>query len=346
LSKDNEFVTPSSLSHITLDGFSSKNRVYIGNPTNKDKIIALVALMGVNVIQSVNAEYDGKKESKELKDILKGKVSPLALLSSGENAEKSDYIDNKSKLADLINNTHFYHCEKIKLTYGNSDDVIEKHTFGNKNEFYYIGDLRPANIEPLLEPLCRYLGIRGKERELFIMFFDDIDGIKQNLKDKGYNVTWIEDEPIIESGNFSVSLDYHPDITAQDRNLITGFKGEIIVYEKLVAMGYKPMCPSISTKEDYEKEVVVNGKTYYCKSNYNSECDISFELASGHQMLIEVKSTTTSVGYIENMPISNFEWSMIKKCDKEQGKSYLIVRVFGIDSPKQDIYLFKSHLFE
>lgn len=46
------------------------------------------------------------------------------------------------------------------------------------------------------------------------------------------------------------------------------------------------------------------------------------------------------------MPISNFEWSMIKKCDKEQGKSYLIVRVFGIDSPKQDIYLFKSHLFE
>ena len=346
LSKDNEFVTPSSLSHITLDGFSSKNRVYIGNPTNKDKIIALVALMGVNVIQSVNAEYDGKKESKELKDILKGKVSPLALLSSGENAEKSDYIDNKSKLADLINNTHFYHCEKIKLTYGNSDDVIEKHTFGNKNEFYYIGDLRPANIEPLLEPLCRYLGIRGKERELFIMFFDDIDGIKQNLKDKGYNVTWIEDEPIIGSGNFSVSLDYHPDITAQDRNLITGFKGEIIVYEKLVAMGYKPMCPSISTKEDYEKEVVVNGKTYYCKSNYNSECDISFELASGHQMLIEVKSTTTSVGYIENMPISNFEWSMIKKCDKEQGKSYLIVRVFGIDSPKQDIYLFKSHLFE
>jgi hypothetical protein len=111
-------------------------------------------------------------------------------------------------------------------------------------------------------------------------------------------------------------------------------------------MGYKPICPSISTKEDYEKEVVVNGKTYYCKSNYNSECDISFETESGHQMLIEVKSTTTSVGYIENMPISNFEWSMIKKCDKEQGKSYLIVRVFGIDSSKQDIYLFKSHLFE
>lgn len=300
LSKDGAFILPHKLSHITLDGFSSKNRVYIGPSSNKDKVIELLSLMGVKIItpQSINAEFDNKREGNDLIKILMGKLSPLALLASGENAEKSDYYNNKSKLADLISNTHFYHCEKIKLTYGNSEDVIEKHTFGNKNEFYYIGDLRPANIEPLLEPLCRYLGVKGKERELFVMFFDDIDGIKLNLKDKGYDISLIEDEPFVESGNFNVSLDYHPDITAQERNLITGFKGEIIVYEKLVAMGYKPICPSISTKEDYEKEVVVNGKTYYCKSNYNSECDISFETKSGHQMLIEVKSTTTSVGYI------------------------------------------------
>ena len=348
LSKDNEFVAPTTLSHITLDGFGSKNRVYIGNPSNKDKVVELLALMGVKIItpQSIKAEFEDKKESEELKQILKGKVSPLALIATGENGEKLEYVENKSRLNNLIDETHFYHCDKILLTYGNSDDVIEKRTFGNKNEFYYIGNLRPANIEPLLEPLCRYLGIKGKERELFIMFYENIDGIKQNLKDKGYDVSLIEDELIPVSGNLKVSLDYHPDESAQERNLITGFKGEIIVYEKLVAMGYRPVCPSISTKDDYEKEVVVNGKTYYCKSNYNSECDISFETETGHQMLIEVKSTTTSVGYIENMPISSNEWSMIKECDKERGKSYLIVRVFGIDSPTQDIYLFKGHLFE
>lgn len=347
LSKDNEFVAPSALSHITLDGFSSKNRVYIGNPSNKDKVVELLALMGVKIItpQSIKAEYEDKKESDELKQILKGKVSPLALIAAGENGEKLEYAENKSRLNNLIDETHFYHCNKIQLTYGNSDDVIEKHTFGNKNEFYYIGNLRPANIEPLLEPLCRYLEIKGKERELFIMFYENIDGIKQNLKDKGYDVSLIEDDPI-PSGNLNVSLDYHPDESVQERNLITGFKGEIIVYEKLVAMGYRPVCPSISTKDDYEKEVVVNGKIYYCKSNYNSECDISFVTEKGHQMLIEVKSTTTGVGYIENMPISSNEWSMIKECDKEQDKSYLIVRVFGIDSPTQDIYLFKGHLFE
>ena len=347
LSKDNEFVAPSALSHITLDGFSSKNRVYIGNPSNKDKVVELLALMGVRIITRIKPKFEYEEESDELKRILKGKVSPLALIATGENGEKLEYVENKSRLNNLIDETHFYHCDKIQLTYDNSDDVIEKHTFGSENEFYYIGNLRPANIEPLLEPLCRYLGIKGKERELFIMFYENIDGIKQNLKDKGYDVSLIEEETVPESGTFEAQLGgYTPDLSQQERNLITGFKGEIIVYEKLVALGYRPVCPSISTKDDYEKQVVVNGKTYYCKSNYNSECDISFETETGHQMLIEVKSTTTSVGYIENMPISSNEWSMIRECDKERGKSYLIVRVFGIDSPTQDIYLFKGHLFK
>jgi hypothetical protein len=270
----------------------------------------------------------------------------LALLASGEETDKTNYDNNRSQMSSLIEKTHFYHCTKIKLTYGNSDDVMEKHTFGNRNDFYYIGDLRPSNIEPLLEPLCRYLGIKGKERELFIMFFENLDGIKQNLKDKGYDVSYIEDEHVDVSGNINVSLDYHPDVSVQDRNAITGYKGEIIVYEKLLSMGYKPICPSISTKNNYEKKVVVHGKTYYCKPNYNSEWDISFVTENGHEILLEVKSTTTNVGSIENMPISSREWSMIKKCDKEKGKSYIIVRVFGIDSPQQDIYLFKSHLLE
>lgn len=348
LSEEGTFVSPSKLSYITLDGFSSKNRVYIGNPSNKDKVIELLALMGVKIItsDSINAEFDGKVASDELRKVLKGKLSPLALLRSGENADKAGYVDNKSTLSDLMNKTQFFHCDKIRLTYGNSDDVIEKHTFGNGNEFYYIGNLRPSNIEPLLEPLCKYLGIKGKESELFLMLYDDIDGIKQNLKDKGYDVSLIEDE-IVQSGTFNATLNYSPiDTDQEERNIITGFKGEIIVYEKLISMGYHPVCPSISTKDDYYRKVVVNGKTYYCKPNYNSECDISFETEHGHRMLIEVKATTTLVGQIENMPISSKEWSMIEKSDKEQEKSYIIARVFGVDSPKQDIYLFKGHIFE
>ena len=142
LSKENEFVSPTELSHITLDGFSSKNRVYIGSPSNREKVIELLSLMGVKIItsDSVNAEFESKEESCELKSILRKKVGALSLLASGENADEELYRSNKSKLVELIDDTYFFHCKRIKLTYGDSDDVIEKYTFGSRNEFYYIGD--------------------------------------------------------------------------------------------------------------------------------------------------------------------------------------------------------------
>ena len=346
LSRENEFISPTELSHITLDGFSSKNRVYIGSPSNREKVIELLSLMGVKIItsDSVNAEFESKKESNELKSILKHKVSALALLVSGENADKALYRGNKTRLVELIDETYFFHCKRIKLTYGDSDDVIEKHTFGCKNEFYYIGDLRPANIEPLLGPLCKYLGIKSKEREMFIMFIETIDGIKQNLADKGYDVSLIEEENISDSGTINITIDYHPDESAQERNIITGFKGEIIVYEKLISMGYHPECLSLSTEDDYTHEITINGKTYFCKPNFE-KYDISFMTHNGVQMYVEVKATTWDKQYQENLPISYRELTMIEECNESEEKSYVIVRVFGVDKPVQDIYIFKGHLF-
>lgn len=345
-SQNNIFMSPSDLNYITLDGFESKKRVYIGNPSNKEKVIELLDLMGVKIItsDSIKTEFEAKTESNELKNILKSRVPVLALLASGENVDETLYRSYKSKLNDLINQTHFYHCEKIKLTYGDSTDVMEKHSFGNKNEFYYIGNLRPANVEPLSEPLCRYLGIRGKEKEMFIMFFDTMDGIKQNLKDKGYQTEFIEDEQIVDSGNIAVTLDYHPSESAQERNMITGFKGEIIVYEKLISMGYHPECLSISTEDDYTHEVTMNGKTYFCKPNYE-KYDISFMTNNGVQVFVEVKATTLNKQCQENLPISYRELTMIEDYNESDDKSYIIVRVFGIDKPEQDIYIFKGHLF-
>lgn len=269
LSKDDEFVYPSELSHITLDGFSSKNRVYIGNPPNKEMVIELLSMMGVKIIteHSIKPKFNGKKESEILKKILKGRLSPLALVSAGETPSLDEYQVHKKKLGDLLKDTHFYHCDTIGLTYGNADDIIEKHTFGNKNEFYYIGDLRPANIDPLLTPLCRYLNLKEKERELFIMMVEDMEGIRQYLNEKGYDISMLEEEPIIHSGNIQVTFNQPTDESAQERNLITGFKGEIIVYEKLKSMGYNPQCLSISTADDYDREIILNGKTYYCNTS-------------------------------------------------------------------------------
>lgn len=345
LSRENEFVSPSELSHITLDGFSSQNRVYIGSPSNREKVIELLALMGVKIItsDSVKTEFELKKESGELKSILKHKVSALALLASGENADEALYRNNKAKLVELIDDTYFFHCKKIRLTYGDSEDVIEKHTFGSKNEFYYIGDLRPANIEPLLGPLCKYLGIKGKEREMFIMFIETIDGIKQNLLDKGYDVSLIEEERVPDSGTINITIDYHPDESEQERNLITGFKGEILVYEKLKSMGFEPECLSISTENDCTHSVIVNGKTYYCKPNYE-KYDIRFTSHEGKEVFVEVKATTRSKHQQENMPISYRELTMIEECNGSTDKEYYIVRVFGIGQSDQDVYIFNGCL--
>lgn len=346
LSKDGIFEYPRDLSHITLDGFKSDNRVYIGSPSNREKVIELLALMGVKVIteKNIKPSFKNKKETKELQRLLKGILSPLAIIALGEKIDETSYNEKKQSLLSLLNNTYFYHCEEIRLTYGNNDDTIEKNSFGSKNEFYYTGSLRPANVEPLLTPLCKYLEIKGKERELFIMLIEDHDGIRQNLEDKGYNTSLLEENIQPESGTIGVTLGgYAPSVSDQERNKRTGFKGEILVYEKLIAMGYNPVCPSISTEEDYEQKILLNGKIYFCKSNYE-KYDITFTTRNGIKVYLEVKASTRDKSSQENMPISYHELSMIEECDKDKSKSYMIVRVFGIDREKQDYYLFSGHL--
>lgn len=348
LSKDGMFKFPKDLSLITLDGFSSDNRVYIGSPSNREKVISLLSLMGVRVIteRNIKPSFKAPKEARELKGLLKGIVSPLTIVALGEKIEEISYKEKKQGLLSLLNNTHFYHCEEIRLTYGNNNDTIEKNTFGSKNDFYYTGSLRPASIEPLLTPLCKYLDVKGKERELFIMLIENYEGIRQNLEDKGYDMSLLEEDSQQESGTIQVTLGgYNPSISDQERNIRTGFKGEILVYEKLVAMGYSPVCPSISTEEDYEQKISLNGKTYFCKSNYG-RYDISFITKNGVKVYLEVKATTCDKLSQENMPITYRELSMIEKCDADDSCSYMIVRVFGIDKERQDYYVFSGHLLK
>lgn len=346
LSKENVFMSPSKLNHITIDGFNSKNRVYIGNCLHKDKIIDLLSLMGVTIITGdrISTNYEEKEEAKELRDILFEKLSPLALIAAGEQADEVTYKTKKASMQELLHNTHFYHCSNIKLTYGEDNDFIVKTTFSNKNEFYYTGNLRPANVEPLLTPLCKYLNITGKERELFILFIENFDGICQNLRDKGYNIDLLETDTYSESGTIQTTFSYLPNETEQERNLITGFKGEIIVFEKLKEMGYAPKCLSISSEDDYDRKIEMNGKVYYCKINYE-KYDILFTTKRGTKIFVEVKATTRKKEQQTNMPISYNELSMIEQCYENNPKRYLLARVFGVEQTIQDIYLFDAYLF-
>lgn len=213
LSKEGKFVCPSELSHITLDGFRAQNQVYISKCKEKDNILKLLSLMGVRIIteDNVNPTFEGKDTNTDITNRLLSVLPALAVLKRDYNQDKS-YQESKAYLQKKIENTIFYQCESIALAYDDSGDTISKITFAQDGKFYFTGELRPAKIEPLLQPLCSYLGIRGKEREMFVILTEpSFSGIVEYLKDKEYDVSPIEEEMLpapIEgsSGLFIVSV--------------------------------------------------------------------------------------------------------------------------------------------
>ena len=210
LSKDDKFVTPFELNYITIDGFRTQNQAYIGEPSNKEDVLKLLSLMGVMIIteDNVSPAFDNDKPNTDIPTRLLSTLPALAVLARDCNEQKS-YQECKVILQKKIEKTKFYRCQRINLTYDDSGDTISKITFAQDGKFYFAGELRPAKIEPLLHPLCSYLGIKGKERELFVIMTEpEFLGIIEYLEDKEYDVADIKSEmaPIPTSGGSVVSV--------------------------------------------------------------------------------------------------------------------------------------------
>lgn len=344
LSREGVFVTPSKLRHITLDGFSDKQRVYIGQGESGNKVIDLLKIMGVKIIteNSVKPEIQNQEERDEIKHCLIAKAKVLALLKAGEKPTKKVYEKELSSINTQLNDTHFYHCTSIKLSYGNDNDTIDKVTFGNNSKFFYTGEIRLAKIDPLLTPLCNYLQLKGKERELIVTMFEDMSAIREYLQEKEYQVSFLEDVKDDSSHIFTPLINYTRTDEQLRRDAITGHLGEIIVYEKLKEMGYSPICLSLSNENDYEDIVEYKGKKYYCKKNYG-RYDIEFATETGGRILVEVKSTTMNKESQENIPVSYREISLVEEYSNNEEVSYIIIRVFNVKGSNPDIYIFKGY---
>lgn len=343
-SLDGKFYAPSDLRYVTIDGFGNNGRVYIGNVSNRDKAIELMGLFGVKIItdKSIKPEFKGKEETVTIKNSLTTRLSALALLKIGDNNhDKEEYKKAKNVLRSKVANTHFYKCDKILLSYGNSDDVVERTTVGLDDNFYFIGVLRPANLEPLMEPLCSFLGLNKKcASELFVLMIENLDGIKSYLKDKGYDTDLMAEDintSITETKVFSPILD-----SGITPNAHTGFKGEVYMYNYLKSQGYEPICPSIVTENDvYDFSIEFQNKVYYHKNNYD-RYDITFMSKNGVKVYLEVKTTVLPTGATENMPISHREYSMIDEVNDSDTEAFIIARIFSInDNPS--VYFFRGH---
>ena len=210
LSRGGEFLQPQDMSYITLDGFRDQNQVYIGKCNNRDGVLNLMSLMGVKIIteDNVTPQFDGLSPNSDISNRLLSTLPALVVLARDCN-ERKTYQECKGILQKKIEDTLFYQCESIALAYDDSGDTISKITFAQDGKFYFTGELRPAKMEPLLHPLCSYLGIRGKERELFVIMTEpEFSGIIEYLEDKEYDVEDIKAElvPVTTTGGSTVSV--------------------------------------------------------------------------------------------------------------------------------------------
>lgn len=346
LATDGKFYLPSELRYITLDGFGKRKGVYIGAIKDKDKVVDLLRLMGVKIITetSVKPSFKGREECDKIKDALESRISALALLKMGEDGDKDEYNKAKSNLRSKVAKTHFFQCDKIFLSYGDDEDQLEKATFGLEDNFYFTGNIRPANLEPLMEPLCSFLDIKKScAHELFVVMIESQDGIESYLKEKGYHTELMEEEPSLPQVSAGVFTPTMPEVISP--NAHTGFKGEILMYRYLQSQGYEPICPSIVTEDDdYDFSLDYQGEKYYHKINYD-KFDITFLSKQGVKVYLEVKTTVCSKSSIENMPISAREWSMIDEVENSETEAYIIARIFSIDH-QPEVYFLRGNVLK
>ena len=209
LTTNGQYLLPEDMSYITIEGFKETHKAFIGkhDKSNRDGLLQLLKTFGVKIITEDNVmpTFDSNILNTDIPTRLLSTLPAVAVLARDCNERKS-YQECKDILQKKIENTKFYQCQKINLAYDDSGGTISKFTFAQEGKFYFTGELRPAKIEPLLHPLCSYLGIRGKERELFVIMTEpEFSGIIEYLEDKEYDVAAIKSEMLpIPAGEGSV----------------------------------------------------------------------------------------------------------------------------------------------
>ena len=209
------YLPPSELSHITIEGLKSDRQAYAGtiSESNKEGMTTLLRTLGVRVINSVSPIFVGKRIASELKELLRNKSQYIASLKK-DTDKTSSYTECKESISVKIENSDFYSCDRIQLSYGD-DEIADRSTFADDRIFCYVGELKPSKIEPLLTPLCRYLEIQDYEKELFVLLITNSHSeLVEYLQSKGFqtdqlatpDADGLEEEESIEIGTSSEVL--------------------------------------------------------------------------------------------------------------------------------------------
>lgn len=196
LSKEGRFELPHSLYLLSskLSGVELDNQVFHAKYLENDRFAAFMTALGVNMITDYRVEgiEDGKYKP-DINHIFVRKEDFLASIAVGDSFTKDTWEETKSKMHSAIMRMEFYQADSISIYYGNQG--FPKMVYSKANEFYFVGNFGLANQELLHDDIMAALGLPKKVSTIFlaILQMDDFLELKEYIKQKGYDTSFIED---------------------------------------------------------------------------------------------------------------------------------------------------------
>lgn len=196
LSKEGRFELPHSLYLLSskLSGVELDNQVFHAKYLENDRFAAFMTALGVNMITDYRVEgiEDGKYKP-DINHIFVRKEDFLTSIAVGDSFTKDTWEEAKSKMHSAIMRMEFYQADSISIYYGNQG--FPKMVYSKANEFYFVGNFGLANQELLHDDIMAALGLPKKVSTIFlaILQMDDFLELKEYIKQKGYDTSFIEE---------------------------------------------------------------------------------------------------------------------------------------------------------
>lgn len=196
LSKKGRFELPHSLYLLSskLSGVELDNQVFHAKYLENDRFAAFMTALGVNMITDYRVEgiEDGKYKP-DINHIFVRKEDFLTSIAVGDSFTKDTWEEAKSKMHSAIMRMEFYQADSISIYYGNQG--FPKMVYSKANEFYFVGNFGLANQELLHDDIMAALGLPKKVSTIFlaILQMDDFLELKEYIKQKGYDTSFIEE---------------------------------------------------------------------------------------------------------------------------------------------------------
>ena len=196
LSKEGRFESPHSLYLLfssKLSGVELDNQVFHAKYLENDRFASFMIALGVNMVVDYH-EYIGNGEYKpDINHIFARKEDFFTSIAVGDSFTKDTWEEAKSKMHNAIMKMKFYQADSISIYYGNQG--FPKMVYSKANEFYFVGKFGLANQELLHNDIMTALELPKKVSTIFlaILQMDNFLELKEYIKQKGYDASFIED---------------------------------------------------------------------------------------------------------------------------------------------------------